>query len=74
MKTIAEKRRFIRQLVKAVERTVIDALPRVPKEWDGHELREIIADAFDNQRTLRRTDQRRRLSEYKNERLCRNLP
>lgn len=45
--TQAEKRRFIRELAANVVRSVIEAVPKMPDEWDGHELRRFLADKFD---------------------------
>lgn len=43
----AEKKRFIRQLIRNVQNDLIEAVDRLPEEWDGIELRELIADRFD---------------------------
>lgn len=81
--TAAIKRRFIRSLTKSVSTTLVSKVGKMPREWDGNELRELIADAFDGQRNLSSRmfigdvrgyrDNKRRLAAYRNERLCRNL-
>ena len=44
--TTTEKRRFIRQLVNTAKKDAIKAAARMPQSWDGHELREYLADYF----------------------------
>lgn len=79
---LTEKRRFIRSLTKAVTANLIASVSQMPPEWDGIELRELIADKFDNERILSTrshclssshlTD-KRRLRAYRNEKLTHNL-
>jgi hypothetical protein len=40
----SEKRRIIREFTASLRKTALAAVPHMPKEWDGHELREYIAD------------------------------
>lgn len=49
--TTTEKRRFIRQLTKSIAKEAIEAARRMPQSWDGHELREYLADKFDASRS-----------------------
>jgi hypothetical protein len=42
--TPSEKRRFIRDLCDGLRDTILASVPFMPKEWDGHELREYIAE------------------------------
>ncbi|MBS3648810.1 hypothetical protein KEU06_09350 [Pseudaminobacter sp. 19-2017] len=44
--TKREKRRFIRELISAVQKSILDRVPDMPEEWDGHELRAYIAEKF----------------------------
>lgn len=44
--TRKEQRRFIRELVRNVERDLLKQVPKLPAEWDGHELRALIRDRF----------------------------
>lgn len=81
--TRAQKRTLIRQLVKSVLADLVADVPRMPSEWDGIELRELIADRFAGQTALSsksywgdvrwRNADRKRLREYRNEKLTRNL-
>lgn len=43
-----EKKRFVRELTKAVADDIISKIEagKVPDEWDGIELRELLADKF----------------------------
>jgi hypothetical protein len=41
--TPSEKRLFIRDLCNGLRDSVLKAVPHMPAEWDGHELREYIA-------------------------------
>ncbi len=81
--TAAEKRRFIRSLSKSVTKELLTKVAKMPREWDGNEIRELIADTFNSQRNLSSRvfwgdasgarANKRRLREYRNERLTRNL-
>ena len=67
--TRAKKRAFIRNLCKSVANHLITKVDAMPEEWDGHELREAVADAFDRERTIgsrnRYTRDTRRLRAYR---------
>jgi hypothetical protein len=41
-----EKEKFVRDLVGNVLETVIKAIPAMPEDWNGHELRQYLADKF----------------------------
>ncbi len=81
--TRAAKRRFISQLTRSVSKELQAKVAKMPIEWDGMELRELIADAFKAQTILStrsywgdtrgRVADKRRLREYRNEKLKRNL-
>lgn len=45
--TVRDKRRFIRELCRNTERDLLDKAPHYPKEWDGIELRRLIARRFE---------------------------
>ena len=73
--TKAGKRKFIRDLCKTVEATALAAVSKMPMEWDGHELREMLACMFDEQRShIMRGSGNQRRRNYDNERIVRNLP
>ena len=44
--TVRDKRRFIRELCRNIERDLLAQTPRYPKAWDGIELRVLIARRF----------------------------
>jgi hypothetical protein len=70
--TRKQQRAFVVELIDAVRRDILRQLPRVPEDWDGHELRQLIADHFQKASfTLPRM--RRRKLRYKSEVLTRNL-
>jgi hypothetical protein len=46
-----EKEEFVRGLIREVEKDVLSLLAHVPEDWDGHELRNLIADTFDHERS-----------------------
>lgn len=72
--TKADKKRFARELTQSVLKTVIANVDRMPEEWDGIELRDYIADKFDESRAFKhRPYMRKRASEYRNEVIVRNL-
>ena len=69
------KRHFVQELIRSVQSEILDKLSEVPEEWDGFELRWMIADYFDRSRiNPSGGDQgRQRKREYRNEVLVRNL-
>lgn len=47
--TQKDKRRFVEDLAKTVIDDVLSSLDKMPKEWDGHELRVYLAWKFNEQ-------------------------
>lgn len=45
---VADKKLFIRELIANVQNDVLDAVAKMPDDWDGHELRRYIADKFED--------------------------
>lgn len=72
MKTKAEKRKFIRDLTKSVTADLLQAVDKMPEEWDGVEMRTYIADKFEYQQ-IRELMPLKRLRAYRNEIVIRNL-
>ncbi len=73
--TLNQKREFILELIDSVRSDIHADAAKVPENWDGHELRRWIADRFErsaNMGTVMRP-RSRRLRDYKNEILVRNL-
>lgn len=67
-----EKIRFVKELVGSVQQSIIALINegKVPEEWDGHELRHLIADRFKSNTTKLALKRRR---EYNNTVLVENL-
>jgi len=63
--TKRDQRRFVRELVMNVRRDLLKQVALFPAEWDGHEIRQFIADTFQaSSYTLKRMP--RRLRDYRN--------
>jgi hypothetical protein len=70
--TKAQQETFITELIRNVEKDLLARVPKLPDEWDGHELRQLIADRFQEVSfTLKQNKSRYRA--YKNEVLVRDL-
>ena len=48
--TTAGKRKFVRSLCNSVRDTLIAAVDKLPEDWNGIELRDLLAEAFEAQR------------------------
>ncbi len=69
--TVSEKRQFISDLIQSVRDEILSTVSKMPTDWDGHELRQLIADKFRNQASRRITG--KRLKEFRNEVATRNI-
>lgn len=69
--TPAKQKQFVKDLIRNIQGGMLTDLPRVPEEWDGHELRQWIADRFRNQISIPLEGKRKR--DYKNAILVNNL-
>jgi hypothetical protein len=69
--THAGKRKFIKDLCNNVRDSILKNVERMPADWDGQELRELIADVFGGERGRLMTGKRKR--DYRNEVLVNNL-
>ena len=49
--TAQEKAKFVCNLCNSLRNDILSAVPDMPEDWDGHELRELIADEFNRERT-----------------------
>ena len=70
------KMEFVVDFMSSIQKEVLQniASDRVPLEWDGHQLREYLADKFAWERTeLMKRPRSRMRREYKNAVLVRNL-
>ncbi|MCR4302119.1 MAG: hypothetical protein NUV51_10950 [Sulfuricaulis sp.] len=59
------KRQFIRSLTCSVSKSVCAAVDQMPADWDGYELRELLAELFANERMESMRKNRRRMSAYR---------
>ena len=69
--TAAQKRRFIRELIGNVRDEIIAKTEKMPEEWNGIELRRFVADKFHD--CVGCPMDKRRLHDYNNEVIVRNL-
>jgi hypothetical protein len=44
--TKVQQKRFIRELIQNVQKDLLANSGKIPAEWDGHELRQLVADKF----------------------------
>jgi hypothetical protein len=65
--TLKEKRAFVRSLTNSVRNAILARTDAMPAEWDGHELRQFLADEFARE-VYRPTMTGRRLRAYRNAR------
>lgn len=68
--TLQEKEQFIRDLTSGVTESLLLSVKRMPEDWDGHELRRLIAARFQRETT---DMPRKRVRDFENEVLVRNL-
>lgn len=68
-----EKEQFIKDLMGHVQKSMLNKLDKVPEDWDGIELRQWIADTFDWERTGSFVIDKKRLKNYRNEIIVKNL-
>ena len=68
----AEKEQFIVELLKAMETRLLKRVKHMPEEWDGVELRQLIADAAKNN-AIPSLLKNKRLRDYRNTVLVENL-
>ena len=66
--TRAGKRQFIRSLTGAISKAACAAVPQMPAEWDGHELRAVLSELFAEEISPRWGMDRRRVRAYRNAR------
>lgn len=49
--TTTEKRQFIRSLTKSISKELCAKAAKMPRAWDGHQLREFLFEKFQAERT-----------------------
>ncbi len=70
IKTQEGKRKFIKDLCNSVRDSLLKKVPELPEDWDGHELRWLIAKVFEDQTSKLPLGRKRAML---NEILVRNL-
>ena len=63
--TREQQKQFVVELTENVTKDMLKVIAYVPEEWDGHELRQWIADRF-AQCSFTLKENKRRYREYKN--------
>jgi len=58
--TLADKRKLLRNFTKQVADHLLAQSARWPADWDGHEIRELVAAAFNQERTRLMADDHKR--------------
>jgi hypothetical protein len=66
-----DKAVFVHDLISSVHDTIKENIHKMPEDWDGHELRQYIADCFASQVARQLTGKRKR--EYTNTVIVANL-
>ena len=79
VRTVAGKRELIRTFLNRVRDELLEIVPNMPEEWDGHELSWLVTEKFAFEQLTAKfacTDDaawRERVRAFNNERLVRNL-
>lgn len=73
--TRAGKRKFIRSLMRGIEKDLLSKVDRMPEDWDGIELRWLISDTAKDAQLVRPFDAmpRKRHKDYQNTVIINNL-
>lgn len=71
--TEPEKKVFIQELMDSVRQEIYSKLYRTPEEWNGHELRQLVADKFNDATTLDKDERDKRYKDYLNTVITQNL-
>ncbi len=69
--TKQDQKRIVRAMCDGLKKTMLEACDKVPAYWDGHELRELLADLAREKYATRLAGIRRK--DYENTRLEVNL-
>ena len=70
-----EKKRFVRDLMGSVQKQVLRQITdgKIPDEWDGHELRKLLADNFHHEVSSTMRTDRKRIKAYLHTVIVNNL-
>ena len=66
-----EKKRFIKNLTGSIRDELISKIDKIPENWDGYELRQLLADSFKQEAYLKMTGKRKK--DYTNNVIINNL-
>lgn len=67
-----DKKDFINELCDSIKETILGNVAKMPATWDGHELRQYIADKFTELSVCGKLD-RKTAREYRNTVIVNNL-
>jgi hypothetical protein len=72
---VDEQIQFVDELTESVRSGVVHAIEmgRVPEDWDGLELRELLADKFTDSAGWLKRNNRKRYAAYKNQMLVADI-
>lgn len=70
--TFKERGQFIKELIENVQHDIFSKLEDMPDDWTGIELRQYIADKFQDS-VFKNTLDRKRKKKYKNDVIINNL-
>lgn len=60
-----EQRKIVNTLIKEIRADLLDNSDKWPEEWDGHELKELVASKFERERGDLMADKRKaRVKDY----------
>ena len=70
-----DQKNLVKNLTESIVASILEQIDKdlIPAGWDGHELRELLAERFDWERSRLMKDSRRRMREYRNTVLVNNL-
>lgn len=68
-----EKDAFVQSIIKDLQHEILKRISKMPEEWDGHEIRQFIADYYNENFIIGTALQGKRKKDYKNFCLVNNL-
>lgn len=70
---LPEKDKFVHQIVNDLKNEILMRVDRMPEEWDGHEIRQFVADYYTGNYLVSTALSGKRKRDYKNTCLVDNL-
>lgn len=71
--TKQEKRRIVREMLAGLKASLMEAVDKSPTEWNGVELRQLMADYATEKYTVKHSLDGSRMKDYRNARLNLNI-